>query len=82
MKPYCGWRRAIRNDGIRWDKLGSSSHWHRPEGIVRIEYEATMRALKRSERQRARREVVQEFIHYWEMSNELVSYDKYYSRTY
>ncbi len=63
MKPYCGWLKALRNDGIRHCRtLGPCPSWHRPNGIVRIEFNATMRALKRAERQRARREIIEQLL--------------------
>lgn len=65
MKPYCGWTKALRNSGIRTcQTLGPCASWHRPKGIANIEFTATMRSLNRAERQRAKKEIIEEFMIY------------------
>jgi hypothetical protein len=64
MRPYCGWKQANKS-GVRTCKaLGPHPSWHRPAGVASHELVATHRALNRSERQRARREIRAETVYY------------------
>lgn len=54
MLPYCGLK-AARKQPVRTSRW--TDQHHRPAGIAKAEYRATLKALKTSERQRAKREI-------------------------
>lgn len=57
MRPYCGWAKS-NETGIRTCRtLGPCPSWHRPAGIARHELAITRKAVKVSERQRAKKEI-------------------------
>lgn len=57
MEPYCGYKTA-RKSPIRFSRIGAGSNCHRPKGIAKIERRATLKALKSSARQKARRIII------------------------
>ena len=57
MKPYCGESRAQKSPIRTCRTLGPCPSWHRPKGIAKMERRATLKALKSSTRQEARREI-------------------------